>query len=76
MCGQTTTTNHPIQLWVVFTCHKPLMLLLSEQISLETHQSGQVVGGNNGLGIFYQKLLPTWLKIFQSTFSNHLGGFS
>jgi hypothetical protein len=52
------------------------MLLLGEQISLETHQSGQVLGGNNGLGFFYQKLLPTWLKFFQSTFSNHLGGFS
>jgi hypothetical protein len=64
MCGQTTTTNRPIQLWVVFTCHKPLMLLLSEQISLKTHQSGQVVGGNNGLGIFYQKIASNMVENF------------
>jgi len=52
---QTTTSNHPIQLWVVFTWHKPLMILLSGQIPLETHKSGHTMGGNDGLGIFCPK---------------------
>jgi len=52
------------------------MILLSEQIPLKTHQSGHVVEGNGGLGIFCLKCLRAWLKIFTSTFSNQLGGFS
>ncbi len=76
MCGQTITTNHSIRLWVVFIWHKPLIILLNGQIPLETHQSGHVLRGNGGLGIFCPKYLLTWLKIFHSTFSNHLGGFS
>jgi len=51
------------------------MILLSGQIPLEFHQSGHAMGGNGGLQIFYPKRLWTWLKIFHSTFSNHLGGF-
>jgi hypothetical protein len=47
------------------------MILLSGQISLETHQSGHVVGGNDGLIIFYPKCLWAWLKFsippFQTT---------
>jgi hypothetical protein len=73
MCGQTTIANHPIQLWVVFTRY---MILLSGQIPLEIHQIGHVVGGNRGLRIFCLKCIQTSLKIFHSTFSNQLGGFS
>jgi hypothetical protein len=52
------------------------MILLNGQSSLETHQNGHTMGGNGGLGIFYLKCFQAWLKIFHSTFSNHLGGFS
>jgi len=44
--GQTTITNHPIQLWVVFTRH---MILLNGQIPLEIHQIGHAMGSNGGL---------------------------
>jgi hypothetical protein len=46
-----------------------------EQIPLEIYQSGHVVGGNGSLGIFYPKCFWAWLNFFDSTFSNHLGGF-
>jgi hypothetical protein len=52
------------------------MILLSGQIPVEIHQSGHAMGGNGGLRIFCLKCLHAWLKIFHSTFSNHLGGFS
>jgi len=54
MCEQTTTTNHPIQLWVVFTWHKPFIILLCGQISLKTHQNGHIVGDNDGFKKFAQ----------------------
>jgi hypothetical protein len=41
MCAQTIITNHPIQFWVVFPSHKPLMILLNGQIPLKIHQSGR-----------------------------------
>jgi hypothetical protein len=74
-CGQTTVANHPIQLWVVFTWHKPLMILLSGKIPSEIHQSGHAMGGNGGSKKFCPKCLWARLKIFHSTFSNHLGDF-
>jgi hypothetical protein len=52
------------------------MILLNGQIPLKAHQSGHAMGGNSGLKVFYPKCLQTWLKIFHSTFPNHLGGFS
>jgi hypothetical protein len=47
-----------------------------EQIPPKTHQSGHEARGNIGLGFFCAKCLHAWLKIFHSTFSNHLDGFS
>jgi hypothetical protein len=55
MQGQTIITNHPNRLYVVDTWHKPLMILLSGRIPLETHQSGYAIGSNGGLQIFYLK---------------------
>jgi hypothetical protein len=52
------------------------MILLSGHIPPKIHQIGHEVGGNIGLGIFCPKCLCAWLKIFHSTFSNHLDGFS
>jgi len=49
---------------------------LNGQIPLKIHQSGHAMGSNGGLGIFSLKCFRAWLKIFHSTFSNHLGGFS
>jgi hypothetical protein len=50
-----------------------MILLINGQISLETHQIGHAMEGNNGLGIFYPKCLWAWLKIFHFIFLNHLG---
>ncbi len=66
MHEETNINNHPIQFWVVFAWHKTFMTLLNGQIPLKTHQSGHAMGGNDGLE----------MKIFHSTFSKHLGGFS
>jgi hypothetical protein len=52
------------------------MILLSGQIPLEIHQSGHVAGSNGGLGNFLLEMPLGMLKIFHSTFSNCLGGFS
>jgi hypothetical protein len=52
------------------------MILLSGQIPLKIHQSGYAIRGNGGLGIFCAKCFRAWLKLFHSTFSNHLDGFS
>jgi hypothetical protein len=44
--------NHLIWLWVVFIWDKPLTRLLSGQIPLESHWTGNVVGGHGGLEIY------------------------
>jgi hypothetical protein len=41
----------------------------------DAHEQIPLVGGNDGLRIFYLKCLWAWLNFFHSTFSNHLGGF-
>jgi hypothetical protein len=44
--------------------------------STKNYQRGRVVGNNGGLGIFCPKCLRARLKVFPSTFSNHLDSFS
>jgi len=75
MLEQTITTNHPIQLWVVFIGDKPLTILLNGQISLKTHKNDHAIGGNGGLRIFCSKMSFDMVKKFPLHIFKPLGWF-
>ncbi len=64
MCGQTIIANHPIQLWVVFTWHKPLMIFVEWANPTRNSLKWSCSGKQWWFKTFYLKCLQAWLNFF------------